>query len=149
MTKETRWVKTHCARMEHGGCALLLGAKDNEIVRVKGDPDGFLKKGYTCYKGRVSLDRLNHSDRLRYPLKRAGRGGEWKWQRISWDETIAETAKNLLAIKENFGARAVGFGVGMPKGLEHFVLIRLANVFGSPNVVASQDVCHAPRELDR
>jgi anaerobic selenocysteine-containing dehydrogenase len=35
----------------------------------------------------------------------------------------------------------------MPKGLEHFVLIRLANIFGSPNVVASQDVCHAPREV--
>ena len=35
----------------------------------------------------------------------------------------------------------------MPKGLEHFVLIRLANLFGSPNVVATQDVCHAPREI--
>ena len=147
MTEEIRWVKTHCARMDHGGCAVLAGVKDNEIVRIKGDPDGFLNRGYTCYKGRVSPDRLNHPDRLRYPLKRAGRRGEGKWQRISWDEALAETAKNLLAIKERFGARGVGFGVGMPKGLEHFVLIRLANVFGSPNVIASQDVCHAPREI--
>jgi len=49
--------------------------------------------------------------------------------------------------KEKHGARAVGFGVGMPKGLEHFVLIRLANIFGSPNVIAIQDVCHAGREI--
>ncbi|MBA4398157.1 MAG: hypothetical protein C0394_12355, partial [Syntrophus sp. (in: bacteria)] len=35
----------------------------------------------------------------------------------------------------------------MPKGLDHFILIRLANLFGSPNVIASQDVCHAPREI--
>ncbi|MCD6272562.1 MAG: hypothetical protein J7K30_06885 [Deltaproteobacteria bacterium] len=35
----------------------------------------------------------------------------------------------------------------MPKGLEHFILIRLANIFGSPNIIASQDVCHAPREI--
>ena len=35
----------------------------------------------------------------------------------------------------------------MPKGLEHFVLIRLANIFGSPNVIASHDVCHIPREV--
>ncbi len=147
MAEETRWVKTHCARMDHGGCALLVGVKDNEIVQVKGDPEGFLNKGYTCYKGRVSPDRLNHPDRLRYPLKRAGKRGEGKWRRISWDEALAETAKNLLAIKNKYGARAVGFGVGMPKGLEHFVLIRLANIFGSPNVVASQDVCHAPREI--
>ena len=56
-------------------------------------------------------------------------------------------AGNLLEIKGKYGAKAVAFGVGMPKGLEHFVLIRLANIFGSPNVIASQDVCHAPREI--
>jgi anaerobic selenocysteine-containing dehydrogenase len=145
--EEMRWLKTHCARMDHGGCALLVGVNDNEIVQIKGDPEGYLNRGYTCYKGRVSPDRLTHADRLRYPLKRAGERGEGKWQRISWEEALAETAANLLAIKEKHGARAVGFGVGMPKGLEHFVLIRLANIFGSPNVIASQDVCHAPREI--
>ena len=147
MAEETCWVKTHCARMDHGGCALLVSVKDNEIVQVKGNPEGFLNKGYTCYKGRVSPDRLSHPDRLRHPLKRTGERGEGEWRRISWDEALAETAENLLAIKNKYGARAVGFGVGMPKGLEHFVLIRLANIFGSPNVVASQDVCHAPREI--
>ncbi len=147
MENEIKWVKTHCARMDHGGCGLLVGVKDNRIIQVKGDPEGYLNKGYTCYKGRVSADRLSHPDRLKYPLKRAGKRGEGKWQRISWNEALDETAENLLKIKEKYGARAVGFGVGMPKGLEHFVLIRLANVFGSPNVIASQDVCHAPREV--
>lgn len=147
MGTEIRWAKTHCARMDHGGCALLVGVEDNRIVQIKGDPEGYLNKGYTCYKGRVSADRLSHPDRLRYPLKRSGERGEGKWQRISWEEALDEIAHNLLRIKEQHGARAVGFGVGMPKGLEHFVLIRLANLFGSPNVVASQDVCHAPREV--
>jgi anaerobic selenocysteine-containing dehydrogenase len=147
MSEDLRWVKTHCARMDHGGCSLLVGVKDNQIVQVKGDPQGYLNKGYTCYKGKVSADRLNHPNRLRYPLKRAGKRGEGKWQRVSWEEALDETAKSLLRIKEEYGARAVGFGVGMPKGLEHFVLIRLANIFGSPNVIASQDVCHAPREI--
>ncbi len=39
------------------------------------------------------------------------------------------------------------FAQGAPKGLEHFVLIRLANAFGSPNVCGPQHVCHMPREL--
>jgi hypothetical protein len=52
---------------------------------------------------------------------------------------------SLLKIREEHGPRAVAFGVGMPKGLEHFVLIRLANLFGSPNVIASQDVLPRPR----
>ena len=41
----------------------------------------------------------------------------------------------------------MAFGLGMPKGLDHFAMIRLANTFGSPNLVANQDVCHAPREI--
>lgn len=147
MSEDIRWVKTHCARMDHGGCGLLVGVEGNTIVEVKGDPDGYLNKGYTCFKGRVSADRLTHPDRLRHPLKRAGERGEGKWQRISWDQALGEIAENFLRIKEEHGARAVAFGVGMPKGLEHFVLIRLANIFGSPNVVAIQDVCHAGREV--
>ena len=147
MAEEVRWFKTHCARMDHGGCSLLVGVRDREIVQIKGDPDGYLNRGYTCYKGRVSADRLSHPDRLRHPLRRAGKRGEGKWERVSWEEALEETARNLMRIREEHGARAVGFGVGMPKGLEHFVLIRLANIFGSPNVVASQDVCHAPREI--
>ncbi|MFH1080093.1 MAG: molybdopterin-dependent oxidoreductase [Pseudomonadota bacterium] len=147
MDEDIRWAKTHCARMDHGGCGLLVGVKDNRIVEIKGDPDGYLNKGYTCFKGRVSAERLTHPDRLKQPLKRAGERGEGKWQAISWDQALDETAQNLLRIKEKHGARAVGFGVGMPKGLEHFVLIRLANIFGSPNVIASQDVCHAGREI--
>ncbi|HPC73972.1 MAG TPA: molybdopterin-dependent oxidoreductase [Syntrophales bacterium] len=147
MTEEIRWVKTHCGRMDHGGCGLLVGVRGNEIVQVKGDPEGYLNRGYTCFKGRVSADRLTHPNRLRYPLKRAGQRGEGKWQRISWGQALGEIAENLLKIKEKHGARAVGFGAGMPKGLEHLVLIRLANIFGSPNVVGIQDVCHAGREV--
>jgi anaerobic selenocysteine-containing dehydrogenase len=133
--------------MDHGGCALLVGVKDNRIVKVKGDPDGFLNKGYICPKGLASPDRLTHPDRLRHPLKRAGKRGEGKWERITWQEALNEVAENLNKIKDQYGARGVAFGVGMPKGLDHFVLIRLANIFGSPNVVGSQDVCHAPREV--
>ncbi|MDD2620748.1 MAG: molybdopterin-dependent oxidoreductase [Syntrophomonadaceae bacterium] len=147
MGEQIRWIKTHCARMDHGGCGLLIGVQDNKIVQVKGNPKGYLNRGYTCFKGRVSADRLSHPDRLRHPLMRAGKRGEGKWKRVSWEEALDECAANMLSIKAKYGARAFAFGVGMPKGLEHLVMIRLANTFGSPNVVASQDVCHAPREV--
>ena len=109
MPEEIRWVKTHCARMDHGGCGLLVGVKGNEIVQVKGDPEGYLNKGYTCFKGRVSADRLTHPDRLRHPLKRVGERGEGKWQRISWEQALDETAENLL--QDQGEARRAGRGV--------------------------------------
>ena len=147
MTDDIRWIRTHCARMDHGGCGLLVGVKDNQIVKIKGDPEGFLNRGYTCHKGRVSAERLTHPDRLRRPLKRTGQRGEGRWQAISWEEALETVAAGLLKTRETYGARGVAFCQGMPKGLEHFVLIRLANLFGSPNLVAVQDVCHAPREV--
>src|SRR5665647_232349 len=100
MAEEIRWVKTHCARMDHGGCALLVGIENKKIVRIKGDPQGYLNQGYTCYKGRISADRLSHPDRLIHPLKRLGERGEGKWQRISWEQALDETALNLLKIKD-------------------------------------------------
>ena len=51
MAEEIKWIRTHCGRMDHGGCALLVEVKDNRIVRIKGDLDGYLNNGYTCYKG--------------------------------------------------------------------------------------------------
>jgi anaerobic selenocysteine-containing dehydrogenase len=133
--------------MDHGGCGLLVAVQDNKIVQVKGDPEGFLNKGYICPKGAVSPDRLTHPDRLQHPLRRVGEKGAGKWEQISWPEALGIIADNLKEIRKKHGARAVAFGVGMPKGLDHFFQIRLANIFGSPNVIASQDVCHAPREI--
>ena len=133
--------------MDHGGCSLIVGVKNNKIVKVKGDPEGFLNKGYVCAKGIASPDRLNHPHRLKNPLKRMGDRGAGKWQKISWNEAIAEICENFNRIKDTCGAKSVAFCQGMPKGLELFVLTRLANTFGSPNVVGVQDVCHAPREI--
>jgi anaerobic selenocysteine-containing dehydrogenase len=121
--------------------------EENKIVSVKGDPEGFLNRGYICPKGIASPQRLNHPARLRHPLKRKGSRGDGQWESVTWDDAIGIISDNLTAIKDQIGARGVAFCQGMPKGLEHFVLIRLANLFGSPNVVAIQDVCHAPREI--
>jgi anaerobic selenocysteine-containing dehydrogenase len=147
MTEEIHWKWTHCSRMDHGGCRLLVGVRGNRIVEIKGDPDGFLNKGYACPKGLASPDRLAHPDRLLYPMKRKGKRGQGSWERITWAEAIRMIASRLNDIKKSSGAKAVAFCQGMPKGLELFGLVRLANLFGSPNVVGVQDVCHAPREV--
>ena len=102
---------------------------------------------HICPKALALPDRLNHPDRLLTPLKRTGSRGDGKWAAISWETALAEISHRMLEAKGTYGARSVAFCQGMPKGMEHFALIRLANLFGSPNVVATQDVCHAPREI--
>lgn len=147
MKTNPRQIKTHCSYMDHGGCGLILTVQDGRILKVQGDPQGWLNQGYVCPKGLASHHRLDHPQRLRHPLRRRGARGAGQWERISWDQALDEIASRLDAIRQRDGARAVAFGVGMPKGLDHFAQIRLANTFGSPNLAASQDVCHAPREI--
>ena len=97
--------------MDHGGCSLLVGVKGNEIVQVKGDPEGYLNKGYTCFKGRVSPDRLTHPDRLRHPLKRVGNGakgdgsafpGSRPWTKRR--QTSCESRKNMARALSGSGS---------------------------------------------
>ncbi|MGM0425452.1 MAG: molybdopterin-containing oxidoreductase family protein, partial [Thermodesulfobacteriota bacterium] len=147
MGQNIQWHRTHCARMDQGGCSLLVGVQEGRVVRVKGDPDGYLNQGYICAKGRSLPQRLYHPERLLYPRRRLGPRGQGRWERISWEEALETIAGQLQQTKDSCGARSVAFCSGMPKGLDHFALIRLANTFGTPNMVGVQDVCHMPREL--
>lgn len=139
-------IRTHCGRMDHGGCTLRVEVEDGRVVKIEPDPDGFLSRGHICPKARALPELLSHPDRLRRPLRRIGQRGSGRWEAISWPEALEFAAEGLNRVKEAHGARAVAFCQGAPKGLEHFVLIRLANTFGSPNVVGPQNVCHMPRE---
>ncbi len=139
-------VKTYCARMDHGGCGILVHVENGKITKIEGDPDSPLNRGTICAKGLAQVERLNHPDRLRYPLKRMGERGEGKWERISWDEALETIAEKIREMIEQDGPRAISFAQGAPKGLEYFLLMRLANLLNIPNISTPGHVCHMPRE---
>ncbi len=139
-------IKTYCARMDHGGCGILAHVENGKIIKIEGDPDSPLNRGTICAKGIAQLEKLNHPDRLKYPLKRIGERGEGKWKRISWDEALGTIAGKIKETIGRDGPRAISFAQGAPKGLEYFLLIRLANLLKVPNISTPGHVCHMPRE---
>jgi anaerobic selenocysteine-containing dehydrogenase len=139
--------RTHCSRMDHGGCGLLVTIKDGRVLRVKGDPKSPISRGYICPKGLATTERLYHPDRLLYPMARQGKRAAGAWRRISWQEAMEILRSKILDVKTRWGARSILFGQGAPKGLEFFLLLRLANALGSPNVAGPQNICHMPREI--
>ena len=139
-------VKTYCARMDHGGCGLLVHVEDGRIIRIEGDPDSPLNRGTICAKGVAQIERLNHPDRLRHPLKRVGARGEGKWERISWDEALTTLSQGIKEKIQQGDERSIAFAQGTPKGLELYMMIRLANLLKVPTVVTPGSICHMPRE---
>jgi len=139
-------VKTYCARMDHGGCGILAHVENGKITKIEGDPDSPLNRGTICAKGLAQTERLNHPDRLLYPMKRTGEKGEGKWKRISWDEALDTVAVRMRERIQKDGEKAVSFAQGTPKGLELFLMLRLANLLQIPNIATPGNICHMPRE---
>lgn len=127
------------------GCGVLIYLSRNKPVKVAGDPENPVNKGELCILGQASLEFLNHPDRLKYPLKRAGEKGEGKWRRINWDEALDTIASNLNETKEKYGVESVAFMQGGAKGYSDSFLARLANVFGSPNIASMSYICFHSR----
>lgn len=132
--------------MDHGGCGILAHVEDGKIKKIEGDPDCPLNRGTICAKGIAQVERLNHPDRLASPLIRRGDRGEGKWSRISWDEALDTISGKIKETIQREGPQAISFAQGTPKGLELFLLIRLANLLQTPNISTPGHICHMPRE---
>ncbi len=128
-------------------CGLMVYLHDGKPAWIEGDPESPSSRGYLCIKGLASLEYLYHPDRLRYPLKRVGKRGEGRWERISWEEALSMVAEAFSQAKESHGAQSVAFIHGSAKGFRDSYLARLANVFGTPNVAWQGHVCAIPRAL--
>jgi anaerobic selenocysteine-containing dehydrogenase len=76
-------------------CAMLVTVEDGRAVKVAGDPEHPFTNGFLCTKVNRYVERTYHKDRLLYPMRRVGRKGEGKFERVSWDEAIAEIAERL------------------------------------------------------
>ena len=132
-------------RMCHGGCGTVVEMVGGAVRRVLGDPDNPVSKGLLCSKaGAASVEQLYHPDRLDHPLIRAGPRGSGKWRRAGWDEALALIAAKMRETERAFGAEAVAFGRGTGVNNTHIVS-RLANLFGTPNVISIGYFCYGPR----
>jgi anaerobic selenocysteine-containing dehydrogenase len=106
-----------------------------------------------CVKGRAAPEITAHPDRLRHPLRRTAPKGaaDPGWRRISWDEALDTVTDRLREIARQDGPEAVVFGSVSPSTSAIVDAVdwiqRLQRAFGSPNLVASMELCGWGRYL--
>lgn len=124
-------------------CPLRLVVVDGKVVRVEPDNTGDDRIGSqqirACVRGRSILQRIYSPERIRQPLKRAGRRGEGRWQAIGWDQAFTEIADSLRrviathgneAIYLNYGTGVIGGTVTKSSPSRASVVARLMNCIG-------------------
>ncbi|MYN06725.1 molybdopterin-containing oxidoreductase family protein [Pseudoduganella aquatica] len=98
MTTTTSHVRAACPHDCPDTCALIVTVEDGVATEVKGDPDHPPTGGVLCTKVARYAERTYHADRLLHPLRRVGKKGEGKFERISWDEALDTIAARLKPI---------------------------------------------------
>ncbi|WP_151733675.1 molybdopterin-containing oxidoreductase family protein ['Paenibacillus yunnanensis' Narsing Rao et al. 2020] len=88
-------------------CGLLLHVKDGTISKVAGNPEHPVTRGAICNKVRNMAGRVHHPERLLYPLRRTGAKGTGAFERISWDEAIAEITGRYRQLMDEYGAQSI------------------------------------------
>ncbi|MGH1362979.1 MAG: molybdopterin-dependent oxidoreductase [Calditrichia bacterium] len=108
-------VPTSCFNCE-AGCGLLsyVDKETMEVRKFEGNPYHPGSRGRNCAKGPATINQITDPDRILYPLKRVGKRGEGKWERVSWDEVLDDIADRLSrAIKEE-RHNEIAYHVGRP-----------------------------------
>jgi anaerobic selenocysteine-containing dehydrogenase len=124
-------------------CALLAHVEDGRLVKVTGDPDFNI---LACARGISRIRQLYSPHRLKYPMRRAGKRGEDKWERVTWEvalDTIAERYRRILEEDGNQAFLAFG-GTGNWSSLSTGVrglYSAFWNRFGGNTPIISQLCC--------
>ncbi len=123
-----------CGFCSTGSCLLLETVENGKITKIEPDWESPFNPGPYCQKWKYGVEYIYHKDRPMYPMKRIGKRGEGKWQRISWEQAYNEISDKLKEIIARHGGESIcGFhGTGRAANLA-LGLYQLCMLIGSPN----------------
>jgi anaerobic selenocysteine-containing dehydrogenase len=123
-------------------CGMTIEVEKNQLVSLKGDRHNPDSRGFLCIRGQATQEIFENPKRLLYPLRRAGKRGEDRWETCSWDEASALLVDAISqTLPERVGLwRGHGIGTTGPTGS---VLVSRFGLLGGFQNWASSIVCWA------
>ena len=140
---EERVIRSMC-RMCHGVCGVLVHVRNGRVVKIEGDPHSPTNRGTLCPKGLSTIQHQYNPRRLRYPMKRVGKRGKGKWQRITWDEAYEILVNKFYDTWEKYGKQATAICTGTGRHWQDWYGI-FGNALGLALRFGLPPQCYTPR----
>ncbi|MBI3001870.1 MAG: molybdopterin-dependent oxidoreductase [Deltaproteobacteria bacterium] len=137
---EEKWVPSVCLQCP-AGCGVMVRVVNGRAVKIEGNPEHPINLGRLCPKGHIGLQILYDPDRIKGPMRRIGKRGEGKWEKISWDEAIGIVAKRLGNLRQKGTPERLVFMSGRNRGQMGSLIGRFLSAYGSPNDVGHSSIC--------
>jgi len=99
--------KTICPLDCPDSCALIVTIDNGRVVKMEGDPDHEITKGFICRKMRTYPERVESDERILHPMRRIGVKGSGEFKQISWNEAWQILVDKLTELKSLHGAEAL------------------------------------------
>jgi anaerobic selenocysteine-containing dehydrogenase len=108
-------IPTICFNCE-AACGLLayIDKESGRVKKLEGNPYHPGSRGRNCAKGPATINQINDPERILYPLKRAGKRGEGKWERVTWDEVLDTFAAKIRQALVEGRRDEIMYHVGRP-----------------------------------
>src|SRR5262245_56487033 len=122
------------------GCSIWAEVQNGVWVGQEPVFESPINMGTHCAKGAATRELAHGERRLKYPTKMVG----GQWQRISWDQAIAEIGDKLLQIRQESGPDSV-FWCGSSKFSNEAAYLHreFVAMWGSNNVDHQARICHS------
>lgn len=108
-------VPTTCFNCESAcGLTAYVDKDAGTIRKFEGNPYHPGSRGRNCAKGPATINQITDPDRILYPLKRVGKRGEGKWERVSWEEVLEVVSARMRKALEEGRNNEITYHVGRP-----------------------------------
>ncbi len=130
--------------------------EDGRLVKIEGNPELPRTNGKLCARGQAGVNVIYNPDRLLSPLKRVGKRGEGKWQKISWDDALdllinggeiaGRKVKGLKTLRDEGHPEKFMFHYGRMKGSDGKIIKDyFLTAYGTKTVGNHTSICESAK----
>jgi len=125
-----------CPRDCYDTCSIITRVRNGKLHAIEVNPKQPFTQGFLCPKGQNLSQYVYSKQRVLHPMKRTGRKGEGKFERISWEQALAEIAEQIRSRTTAYGTDSIlQYDYAGTMGLiQRYFPSRFFNVIGASRI---------------